>query len=209
MIINPKVTDLSHYDDVDTNNEFMPAYRFGIRGVINKVSEGRWMQDHSFQWRRNPAKQAGMLYGGYHFLRPGNMKAQAEWFLSLCGNTDDLLLAGDHEDRNVDIDAAQQWFQYVHDRVGRWPALYSGFLIKEQVGDADRAFWSKIRLWLSHYSTRPSWPKSIWQKPWLWQYTGDGHGPLPHTVPGITPVGKLDINSYDSTDTQLKAEWLP
>lgn len=210
MQINPKVTDLSHYDDV--TDKFAGAVRFGIKGVINKVTEGRGNTDASFNWRRQPAKDAGLLYGAYHFIRPGYVQQQADWFLQHIGDAGDLLIALDHEDRNVTLSQAQQWMGLVHSRLGRWPILYSGFLIKEQISQYDPngavvAFWKQRRLWLSHYNPNPSWPH-IWALPWLWQYTGDGNGPSPHTVPGILPGGKLDINSYIGGDAQLTQEWL-
>ena len=44
-----------------------------------------------------------------------------------------------------------------------------------------------------------------WEKAWLWQYTGDGVGPLPHNVPGIGR--NMDINHYAGSDEELAARW--
>ena len=46
-----------------------------------------------------------------------------------------------------------------------------------------------------------------WQRCSLWQFTGDGVGPAPHSAPGIIGTG-IDINSYDGQDADLVAEWL-
>ena len=202
--IVPKVVDLSHWDDVQDG--LAGAKAFGIRGVINKVTEGLGGEDHSFSWRRAPAAKQGLLYGAYHFIRPGRILQQVDWFLSRIGDTTDLLLALDHEDPNVPLSDAQLWMQAVHDKVGRWPVLYSGFLIKEQLRASDHPFWSNIKLWLSHYSDKPTWPNA-WKTPWLWQYSGDGLGPTPHNVPGIVCGRGIDMNSFSGTDDELAAQW--
>jgi hypothetical protein len=45
-----------------------------------------------------------------------------------------------------------------------------------------------------------------WAQPTLWQFTGDGIGPAPHTLPGIVTKG-IDINSFDGTRDDLVAAW--
>lgn len=205
MKINPKVVDLSHYDNVVDG--FKSAYTFGIRGVINKVTEGPGMVDKSFDWRRQPAKQAGMLYAAYHFLRPGNIEQQVENFLGHAKPDDKLGLALDHEDKKVPLDAAQEFMELVNKKLGRYPSLYSGFLIKEQLGNTKSKFWKNIRLWLCQYSSKPNWPV-CWDEPWLWQYTGDGVGLIPHNVPGIIISGGLDVNSFNGTDEELSKSWV-
>jgi lysozyme len=206
--IQPRVIDLSHYDNVTDN--FAGAVQFGIWGVINKASEGFGFKDITFDQRRGVAKTAGLLFGAYHFMRPGDVTQQVTWFLQCVGDTAGLLLALDYEDAGVPESSARQFCQLVHDKVGRWPAIYGGSVIKDNESDfvANVNFWKKIPLWLSHYNARPTWPTAIWDVPWLWQYTGDGLGSGPHGVPGITPSSKLDVDSYNGTRDQLGAEWV-
>lgn len=207
--INPKVVDLSHYDDVQDG--FTGAIKFGIRGVINKVTDGTSFRDPSFGWRREPAKNTGLLYGGYHFLRPGNIIAQANFFLQNLGDTVGLVLALDMEVPGISPSDAQTWIEHVHGTVGRWPWLYSySAYLGEHWTKADIAnpFWKQIPLWIAAYNDHPTWPP-CWESPVLWQFTGDGSGPGPHNVPGITIEGDkgIDINSFDGTDEQLAAVW--
>ena len=90
---------------------------------------------------------------------------------------------------------------------GRRPVLYSGSLIKEQLGDEEDAFFGAHRLWLAEYGPVPQ-PQRSWRSPWLWQYSGDGIGPDPKTVPGIPGAGgAVDCNSYDGPPDRLAAEW--
>jgi hypothetical protein len=44
-----------------------------------------------------------------------------------------------------------------------------------------------------------------WPSARLWQFTGDGIGPKPHSIPGIVGSG-IDINSYEGNAVKLAAE---
>src|SRR5215471_11719507 len=199
--INPKVVDLSHYDDVQ--DKFAGAVAFGIRGVINKITESMAVVDHSFNWRRKPASDAGLLFGGYHFLRPGRVMLQAGWFVQNVGDTTGLRLALDWEVDGVSLDDAKLWLTRVYEITGKWATLYSYAAFLEQHFDTAAIadpFWKQIPLWIAAYNDHPHWP-SCWAAPWLWQYTGDGGGAPPHNVPGIVIEGSkgIDINSFDGT----------
>ncbi len=199
-MIRPLVLDTSHFTNVTS---FPRVYAAGIRGIINKATEGAANVDRTFAIRRASVKSAGLLYAAYHFMRPGDVSAQVDHFLSVAQPDADLLLALDHEDPSVPLSAAKEFMRLVRQKVGRDPILYSGFLIKQQLGDRIDPDLAKIRLWLSHYSATPSWPKT-WERPWLHQFTGDGKGPQPHAIDGVAGAG-LDINSYDGAD--LAGEW--
>jgi lysozyme len=215
--ITPKIVDLSHYDDVQ--DRFAGAVKFGIRGVINKLTEGVGNLDHSAGWRIGPAIAAGMLFGVYHFIRPGRIAEQASWFLQHYKELQAaapgvfIRIALDHETAGVSVDDLKQWLTIVHDATGQWPWLYSysAFLTdqfaKEKI-EKDDPFWKKIALWIAAYNDHPHWPPN-WEKPVAHQYTGDGNGLPPHNVPGIVIEGSkgIDINSFDGTDDDLAAEW--
>jgi GH25 family lysozyme M1 (1,4-beta-N-acetylmuramidase) len=206
MQFNPVIVDLSHFDNV---TDWNAVKAFGILGVINKATEGPGMIDTTYAIRRKPAADHGMQYGAYHFLRPGDPIAQADHFLDVALNVpqpDQLLLALDHEDRSVPLANAKQWLQRVLDKTGRRAVLYSGFLIKEQLGNGRDPFLAQHRLWLSHFSATPKCPPN-WAAPWIIQFTGDGQGPGPHQVPGITIAGGIDLNHYGGTADQLGTEW--
>lgn len=211
MNINPKVVDLSHYDDVEVVNGewvgFKKLYAAGYRGVINKASQGRGMVDVSHARRRQHALEAGLLWGAYHYLDGSPADAQASHFLDVAKVDNATLMVLDHEQRGVPLSAARLFMETVHIQTGRYPWLYSGFLIKEQIGLGVDPFWAKIPLWLSHYSANPKWPPT-WNKPTLWQFTGDGIGPSPHSAPGVAPRGGIDINSFDGTDEELAQVWV-
>ena len=201
MKVNPLVVDISHYQVVRSFREIKAS---GYVGVINKATEGLSYVDPTFASRRPQVKAAGLLYGAYHFLRPVSIPAQVKHFIDTVQLFDDLLLALDHEDPNVSLADAKLFLKLLEEHTGRVPVLYSGFLIKEQLKSVDKDL-ARIRFWLSHYSSTPKWP-STWPEPWLWQFTGDGTGPLPHAITGIDGTG-IDINSFNGTPEQLAASW--
>ena len=164
------------------------------------------MVDTSYARRRGPALTNGLLYGAYHYFTTEDPVQQANHFLASAQIDDKTLMALDHETRGVSLANARIFMETVKTQTGRYPWLYSGFLIKEQLGNTIDPFWQQIKLWLSHYNPNPPWPP-CWTAPTLWQCTGDGVGPEPHVVPGVTIEGGCDINSFDGTDDELTAIW--
>lgn len=204
MRINPVVADIYHGDTV---TDLAKARAWGLRGIIHKATEGGVMVDRLYPDRRRMATATGLLWGAYHFLRPGDMKHQAMRFMDEADPDEHTLMAVDHEDPHVSLGDLRRFIATVESELGRYLVLYSGFLIKEQIGQAsadNTAFFAARPLWLSHYNVNPSWPKT-WARPLLWQFTGDGDGPRPHAVPGIQD--DMDINSFDGTDEDLAAAW--
>jgi len=192
VAINPLVVDLSHHNDV---TDFSAVKAAGIAGIIHKATEGVGFTDKLYADRRGRALGVGLLWGAYHFLRPGSTAAQVDFFLKVAAPDNATLLALDHEDERVALIDAKEFLLRVEDAVGRKPVLYSGFLIKQQLGNSIDGYLAAHRLWLAQYGPRPVTPRN-WPSAWLWQFTGDGVGPKPHSIPGIVGSG-IDINSYE------------
>jgi GH25 family lysozyme M1 (1,4-beta-N-acetylmuramidase) len=199
-IIRPIVVDIYRLDEV---NSFQAAWDSGIRGVIHKASEGTSIGDNKYATRKVLAQKVGMLWGAYHFLRPGNVSQQVDWFLGHAMDQGDLLLALDYEDDSCGIEEAREFLQLLAMKTGRKGVLYSGNTVKEKLHGKD-AFFGGHRLWLAQYTHSPSVQES-WSDWWLWQFTGDGNGPEPHTVPGMQ--ANMDIDSYKGSFEQLEHEW--
>lgn len=196
MNTTPKVIDLYHADAVSS---FADAYGAGIRGIIHKATEGATLTDKLYAQRREMALDAGMLWGAYHFLRPGDMATQARRFVDEAQPSEGTLLAVDHEDPRVKLADLLNFIEEASAETNRSLVLYSGFLIKEQLLRPVPLFTqSRVRLWLAQYSASPKWP-SAWPSPWLWQYTDSGQ------IEGIT--NKVDLNSFEGTDEELAAQW--
>jgi lysozyme len=207
--INLMVVDLSHYDNVLDYGEVKSA---GIVGVIYKASQGSGYQDSTYPSERKRALKAGLLWGAYHFGDGSDVQAQVNNFVQTAQIDEASLFALDFEDysgNTMSLASAQAWIIGVEAQLGRANqcVLYSGNLIKEKLDGApasQQKFFGQRRLWLAQYGSTPSWP-DCWESFWLWQYSGDGTGPSPHTVDGIS--GDCDCNSYDGTPQELAAEW--
>lgn len=199
MQINPLVIDISHYQSL---SDWVHLKETGLVGLVNKATEGPGFVDTTFAKRRAGVQNAGLLYGAYHFARPGSALQQARHFLDSVGETKGLMLALDHEDPRVSLSWACDFLSQVELLTGQLPALYSGFLLKSQISgatDTERALLRRSRLWLAHYSRHPSWPP-LWTSPWLWQYTSNGHG-----IDGDEP--QVDMDSFAGTPQELKDSW--
>ena len=206
--INARVIDISHYNSVASDG-FKKAAAFGIWGVINKVTESTGYVDQTYAARRQAVKDAGLLWGAYHFVRPGSMSAQVEHFLRHAAPDDATLLALDWEVSTVSVAAAREFLQRIIDRTGRKAVIYSGHTAKEMLGNVADTFFGSHRLWHAQYSSAWTVQKS-WKSPWIWQFSGDNLGPLPHGLPGFTLSGKqiCDMNHYGGTRDELAAEWV-
>ena len=202
LAINPLVVDLSHHNDVA---DFGKVKASGIAGIIHKATEATGFADNMYAVRRGDATNAGLLWGAYHFLRPVSISAQVDFFLKIAAPDNTTLLALDHEDERVPLINAKEFLLRVEDAVGRKAVLYSGFLIKEQLGNRIDSYLAAHRLWLAQYGPRLVTPRN-WSSAWLWQFTGDGVGPKPHSIPGIVDTG-IDINHFDGDAVKLAAEW--
>jgi lysozyme len=223
MTIRANVVDLYHGDRV---TDFATAKAAGVVGVIHKAHQGGAALAHDplYAVRRQRALAAGLLWGAYHFMTDDDPEQQATAFLASAfpdGGTspgarpaidNTTLLAIDYEPygrRTPSLDQLRAMLHAIEDKAGRKAVIYSGSLIKDTLGAAADEYLSRHRLWLAEYAEQ--WkmaPLTAWQRPWLWQYSGDGAGPTPHSVAGIQGAGgHVDLNCYDGSDQELAKEW--
>jgi lysozyme len=196
-MLDRAVLDLSHWnEDVDLR----AVKHAGVVGVIHKVTEGDGYQDPTYKNRCIDAINARLKWGAYHFMRPGDMQEQAQFFVHTVGLSVATLYAADYEDENISISQLKEFLRTVRDLTGRPPVLYSGYVLKENISDPDPEL-ADYPLWLAQYTTaeRLSWPTGTWPEWWLWQYSNDG------SCPGVE--GYVDVNRYDGTTADLAAEW--
>jgi len=194
--MSPYVLDLSHWNTITDWTAIPDA---GIVGVIHKATEGDSYVDPTYTPRRRLARDAGLEWGAYHFLRPGDMEAQAHYFLAKAKPDENTLLAADHEDAGVSLNDLKLFLRTVNNALPQVPLLYSGNLIKEQLGNNRDAELANYRLWLAQYTSgQPSWPKATWPSWWLWQYTDQG------SIAGVS--GGVDLNTHRQSHLLL-ADW--
>jgi lysozyme len=209
MVEVPMVVDIYHGDSVES---FVEARQAGLRAVIHKATTGATGRDRKYTERRNQAVDAGLLWGAYHWGTAVAVSKQLDNFLRKAQPDEHTLVALDFEPtpgNQMTLDQARAFLEGIAERLGRKAVIYSGHLIKEQLGSRRDTFFGSHRLWLAQYDTHPVVQRS-WAKYWLWQYTDGKPGtPDPKKVPGISGNGEghLDCDRYDGTFQQLKAEW--
>jgi lysozyme len=195
----PTVMDIYHGEDIAPGG-FATAFKSGIKGCIHKATQGVSIMDNRYAPRRPQAVAAGMKWAAYHFAQNNDPKAQVNWFLKNAALTDDDWAALDWEDYKSLTMTEQQamtWLKYLMDQTGRSPKgilIYGGNTLKEKISRANYSFFRQFPLWLCQYGNRAKLP-AAWDHYTLWQYTGDGVGPLPHNVPGVNTKG-IDLNIF-------------
>lgn len=197
-MLKPGFIDLSHHNSIPSS--LQAAADAGIVGVIHKCTEGTSHVDDKAAARWYLAKEAGMMWGLYHFVRPGSMEDQVDHFLLNAEliSDENTLLCLDWEDSGVSLDEAVEFLADLEERTGRAPVLYSGHVLKEALGGTADVRISCYRLWLCHYSSSPVLPPG-WETYWGWQYTDKGE------IAGVTPP--TDLNAYLGTAEALRADW--
>ena len=221
-MIRPVVADMAHFNPVD----FTKIAAAGIRGVIHKATQGVGVADAQYAARRPRAAAAGLMWGAYSFATGDDPAAHAKHFLAVAQPDAATLPCLDYEDNPhspMSAQAAWDFMRAVEDATGRLCWIYGGNRIAAHIGplaqsSSAAADYFKARpLWLCQYKT--GLPAGIdladlkkhirvpapWDDFALLQYTGDGVGPLPHSVDGLEHGA--DLNAFDGTDDRLAAIW--
>jgi GH25 family lysozyme M1 (1,4-beta-N-acetylmuramidase) len=178
---------------------------------IHKATTGATGKDSAYAGRRQPASDAGLLWGAYHWGTNADVAKQVQNFLKVAKPDENTLVALDYENtpgNQMTLAQAREFLTLVEKQLGRKAVLYSGHLIKDGLGSKKDPFFGAHRLWLAQYSTTPVVQKS-WSTYWLWQYTDGAKGPDPKKVPGIPgdSQNRLDCDHYEGTAARLKADW--
>jgi len=199
------VVDISHHNG---NVDLSQAQQAGLVGVIHKATQGTGMTDNMYVTNRQKAQAAGLLWGAYHFGANADGAAQADFFLSKAAADNQTLLVLDYEpngNSTMTLAQAQAFVQRIKDQTGKFPGLYSGSLIKQQLGGKPPdPLLSQCFLWLAQYGPAPTNIPQTWSTWTMWQYTDGNVGPQPHSVPGI---GNCDRDQFNGTIDQLKQLW--
>jgi len=202
------VIDLSHHNE---NVDFGKIKADGIVGVIHKATQGTAFADKKYTERRGKALAAGLLWGAYHFGVGADGSDQADFFLNTVKPDKQTLLVLDYEPHvtgpTMSLDQAREFVEHTESLTGRYPGLYSGHLIKDQLASAPTPdpILSNCFLWIAQYNG----PKPLNIPPtfrtWtLWQYTDGVAGDEPRRVDG---VGQCDRNKFNGSLAQLKKLW--
>jgi lysozyme len=193
-----KVIDISHYQSIPVSLEAAAAE--GVRGVVHKCTQGNSYIDNKCAARWYLAKEAGLLWGLYHYLNPGSLRQQVDHFWRQAQQVGDgeTLLCLDYEEAAITLPAVADALGYLAALSGRSPVLYSGHVLKDKGGAAAFPELANYRLWLAQYGPKAVLPAGYTEW-WLWQFTDEG------SVAGV--AGNVDCNAYTGMDDELAYEW--
>ena len=107
---NPVIcVDLSHYQRGFNFQQFKDG---GGLGVILKASEAAFRDpDYPSFW--DQATDAGLAVASYHFLRPGDMNTQAQFFLNVVKPQQGERVVADYEIAGVSLDDLVSFLQAI------------------------------------------------------------------------------------------------
>ena len=199
-VMSDIVIDLYHGDKLSV--DFSVVKAAGIAAVILKATQGSGFVDPTFAPRLADARAAGMLVGAYHFMDGTSPIEQMAHFLSVVGNTNDVLLALDfeaYEASQASVMQAASAINAVKAVTGRFPVLYTN----RYMLSAPNPILSQCSLWLAEYGSSPVCPPG-WSEWQLWQYTDGQIGSDPKPVTGIGPC---DRSRFAGTLNQMIAWW--
>ncbi len=199
----PGIDVSNHQGEVDWNF----VVESGIQFAFIKATEGGTYQDKYYAQNATNAKNAGLMFGPYHFFRPkGPVKAQVENFLRVVGTASSFDLPP-----VVDLELPNEWGHFsVADRVKlvqefllavktetrRIPIIYmSASFSKDVLGEEPSL--SEYPLWVAHYTRAADpWVPSPWKHWSFWQHSDKG------AVNSIS--GNVDLNWFNGTLAQLR-----
>jgi lysozyme len=209
--------DVSHYQASGNSAWWKTASAAGISFGVAKAGESLSYRDPTFGSNVTGMKSAGVLPGGYWFLRSGNASGQADLLIDTIsgvngGSTTGMLCALDAEDGSwADVNAFVARFKA---RQSRPLLIYTGgWYWSGRIGNPDGSGLGP--LWHSRYPTAtPASPKTQWdalgaagraagfvpgygrwQRAAVWQFSHNAR------IGGIT----CDANAFEGSAQQLAA----
>jgi len=222
------VVNMSHYDLM--RPDFAAMAREGIVGVIHEATFPRLQRDVKYAERQRAARDAGLLWGAYHYADATDPVRQADHFLhsvaaARIGGPEEsksgVLLVLDFEKNghypggSMTVPQAVAFVQRIKQRTGKYPGLYGSenrlrqMLYGRVALAAHREILTNCWLWIAnyHYEPRHIAPWNNWH---MWQYCGDGKcdlRPRSSYPISVANVRRAERNIFRGSDATLKAFW--
>ena len=200
MSDHPTCIDISHWQGFPDFDQVMAA---GVVACIMKATEGTTFVDPNRAQNYINATNAGLVCCTYHWLRPGDVIAQMLFYLQTVDPVPGERMVIDYEEDGCTLDGLKEAVSVLlDDRRGLQVTVYSGHLLKEQLGDScDEFLRDNTDLWLAQYTTgTPEWPSGTYPVWTLWQYSENG------TIDGIDDTN-VDLNRFNGTPDNL-IKWI-
>lgn len=192
LIKNPvKGLDISHYDETI---DFAKVKAAGYEFCWSKATESLSVVDSKYAINRQKAKAAGMLFGAYHFFRPGTDPIlQAKHFLDVAKPVKgDLLPAFDWEvsQGKSDVPKAKKFLDYVEQAIGKKMVIYGPPYMLNDFGLSLE--FAQYDLWVAHYTEAAPLIPAPWKHCSFHQFSEKG------SVPGI-PAPDEDMDLFNGS----------
>lgn len=193
--------DISHVNRIDWSKIRNTGFSF----VFIKATQGTAFRDAAFPQNWQQARSAGLVRGAYHFGDNSDGVQQADLFLSVVQPERSDLLALDFEQftgakTSMTISQAVQFVQRIHEKLGRYPIIYGGTYLSEQISSAtiDTSSLQECPLWVPDFSGKEPRLSSLWQKWAFWQVT-DSY------ALGDIGFGTVGLNFFNGTRAELSS----
>ena len=203
------VFDISHLNE---QLDLAKAQAADMMAVFHKATQSigvNLFHDKKYPDRRTDAKDAGLLWGAYHFGTSGSGTDQANAFVDYAQPDKDTLLVLDFErattkgESSMNLQEARDFVNQVKVRTGKYPGIYGGSMLKEVTKSGPDPVLSHCWLWIAQYAEVPHLPNG-WSDYRFWQYTDGVHGPGALPIDG---VGNCDRDLFQGTAAELTAFW--
>ncbi len=192
--------DISHYDGTI---DWPTAHSSGIAFAFAKATESTNYVDPTFSTNWAGMLAAGVVRGAYHFFHADvDPVAQANFVVQTVGalGPNDLPIALDLETTNgqspsVIAANALTFLQTVTMLTGRTAAIYSSPSFIDMIGNP--AGLQTYTLWIANWGVSCPDVPAPWSNWTFWQHTDTG------TVPGVSGMGSVDLDTFNGTLSQL------
>ena len=188
--------DTSHWS---SSINFGTMYAAGAKFWITKATDAYiaspiQYEDSKFMTFSKAAHDHGkLLTGCYHWLQASiDPKVAADFYLERYNRFDfDFPAVLDFEEASVLKTLkfsdyawrAQVWLEYVNEKTGRLPIVYTGKWFMDYFKPEYTAWMSKYPLWVADYTAfsnnvlkKPYYMPKPWTKQAIWQFSADGNG---------------------------------
>lgn len=189
--------DVSHYDEVI---DFQKVAASGRKFCFAKCTE--YTSDKTYARNKAKAKDAGLLFGAYHFFHPTkDVEAQASNFLRYADlKPGELLPVLDWETSDgvpsaVDRARGRKWLDIIKRACGKDPIIYGSPYFLADLS-LDESF-TESPLWIANYNVAAPLVPLPWKMWSFWQHSERG------AVPGI-PAPDEDLDMFNGPLENLK-----
>jgi lysozyme len=191
-----KCIDISHWQG---HPDFAKVRAAGGIACIMKATEGASYVDPNRAHNYVAATKAGVKCCTYHWLKPVSARAQIAHYLATIDPVPGERVVIDYEESGCTLAVLKEAVQaLLDDPRDLQVTIYSGHLLKEQLGSKHDAFLAEhTDLWLTQYTTgTPTWPNATYPQWTLWQYSEKG------SVSGINGAA-VDLDRFNGPDDAL------